>query len=64
LLAAALLAGSVPASPLPAQEKVPAALSAFKPHEIVEAFTAESKSIGLTADQLARLDSMHDPPTC
>jgi len=49
---------------LPAQEKVPAALSAFKPHEIVEAFTAESKSIGLTADQLARLDSMHDPPTC
>lgn len=59
LVAAALLAGSVPASPLPAQEKIPPSLSSFKPHEIVEAFAAESKSIGLTADQLATLDSMH-----
>lgn len=59
LLAAALLAGTVPSLPLLAQEKVPSSLTAFKPHEVVEAFTAEAKSIGLSQVQLARLDSLH-----
>lgn len=59
LLAAALLAGAVPSLSLVAQEKVPTSLSAFKPHEVVEAFTAEAKSLALTPEQLARLDSLH-----
>ena len=59
LLAAALLAGATPPLPLLAQEKVPTSLSAFKPHEVVEAFTAEAKSLALTPAQLARLDSLH-----
>ena len=59
LLTVALLAGAAPLLPLLAQEKVPAVLSAFKPHEVVEAFTAEAKSIGLTRAQLGRLDAMH-----
>lgn len=59
LLAAAFLAGTPPSLPLLAQEKVPTSLSAFKPHEVVEAFTAEAKSLALTPEQLARLDSLH-----
>jgi len=59
LVTAALLAGALPAIPALAQEQVPASLAAFKPHEVVEAFTAEAKSIGLTQAQLVRLDSMH-----
>ncbi len=58
-VAAALLVGGVPAIPALAQEGVPVSLGAFKPHEVVEAFTEEAKSIGLTQDQLARLDSLH-----
>lgn len=59
LLAAALLAGAPPLLPLLAQEKVPTSLSDLKPHEVVEAFTAEAKSLALTPEQLARLDSLH-----
>ena len=59
LLAAALLAGAVPSLPLVAQEKVPISLSAFRPHEVVEAFTTEAKSLALTPEQLAQLDSLH-----
>lgn len=59
LVTAALLAGALPGLPALAQEQVPASLAAFKPHEVVEAFTAEAKSIGLTQAQLARLDAMH-----
>ena len=52
-------ASAVPALPAFAQDRVPPSLAAFKPHEVVEAFTAEAKSIGLTQAQLARLDSVH-----
>ncbi|MEP7327024.1 MAG: hypothetical protein ABI836_13820 [Gemmatimonadota bacterium] len=58
-LAAALLAGALTTVPALAQDQVPASLDAFKPHEVVEAFTAEAKSIGLTVEQLAQLDSLH-----
>lgn len=58
-LAAALLACAGPSVPAPEQEEVPASLGALKPHEVVEAFTAEAKSLGLTPEQLARLDSLH-----
>ena len=59
VLAAALLACATPSVPVPEQEEVPTSLSAFKPHEVVEAFTAEAKSLALTPAQLARLDSLH-----
>ncbi len=58
-LAAALLACAAPSVPAPEQEEVPASLGAFKPHEVVEAFTAEAKSLALTPEQLDRLDSLH-----
>ncbi|MEO7238029.1 MAG: hypothetical protein ABIZ96_05370 [Gemmatimonadales bacterium] len=59
LLVAAFLASAVPAAQLAAQKEVPASLSAFRPHEVVEAVISESKSIVLTADQVARLNSIH-----
>jgi len=58
LLAAAFLASAVP-SALGAQKEVPASLSAFKPHEVVEAVISEAKSLRLTEQQLTRLDSIH-----
>ena len=58
-LAAALLACATPSVPAPVQEEVPTSLSAFKPHEVVEAFTAEARSLALTPEQLAQLDSLH-----
>lgn len=59
VLAAAFLACAAPSVPAPEQEEVPASLTAFKPHEVVEAFTAEAKSLALAPAQLARLDSLH-----
>ena len=59
LLAAAFLASAVPSAQLAAQQQVPASLSAFKPHEVVEAVISEAKSLRLTERQLARLDSIH-----
>jgi hypothetical protein len=55
--AAVLLA--VLAVPLAAQDAVPAALEDLKPHEVVEAVVSEAQSLGLTADQARRLDSIH-----
>jgi hypothetical protein len=57
--ATAALIAAVSAAPAIAQERVPASLENFKPHEVVEAFTSEAKAIGLTQDQLRRLDSLH-----
>jgi len=54
----ALLAALV-SSPAAAQERVPGSLESLKPHEVVEAFTAEAKTLTLTPDQLRRLDSLH-----
>lgn len=59
LLVAALLASAASPAQLNAQKEVPASLSAFKPHEVVEAVISESKFIVLTADQVARLNSIH-----
>ena len=56
-LLAATLAG-ISSVPIPAQG-VPAPLAGFRPHEVVEAFTAEARSLGLTDQQLTRLDSLH-----
>ena len=58
LMVAAFLASAVPAA-LAAQKEVPASLSAFKPHEVVEAVISEAKSLRLTEQQLARLESIH-----
>lgn len=57
-LLAATLAG-IPAGTILAQASVPASLVDFKPHEIVEAFTAEARLLRLTDQQLSRLDSLH-----
>lgn len=46
-------------TPVMSQQKAPEALSGLKPHEVVEAITAEAKQVNLTTDQLARLDSLH-----
>jgi len=59
LLVAAFFASAVPSAHLAAQKEVPASLSAFKPHEVVEAVISEAKSLRLTEQQLARLDSIH-----
>ena len=59
LLVAAFLASAASPAQLSAQKEVPASLSAFKPHEVVEAVISESKSIVLTADQVERLNSIH-----
>lgn len=58
-LVAAFLASAASPAQLSAQKEVPASLSAFKPHEVVEAVISESKFIVLTADQVARLNSIH-----
>ena len=47
------------ATPVKAQERVPAVLDNLKPHEVVEAVTSEAKALGLAADQVRRLDSLH-----
>jgi hypothetical protein len=59
VLAAAFLACPSPSVPVPEQEEIPTSLSAFTPHEVVEAFTAEAKSLALTPEQRARVDSLH-----
>ena len=59
LLVAAFLASAASPAQLSAQKEVPASLSAFKPHEVVEAVISESKLIVLTADQVARLNAIH-----
>jgi hypothetical protein len=46
-------------TPIAAQQKVPAPLAGLKPHQIVEAVAAEQQSLGLTAVQVHRLDSLH-----
>ena len=52
-----LLAAS---TPMVAQEQVPAALQGLKPHQIVEAVSAEQGStLHLTSAQIRRLDSLH-----
>lgn len=52
-----LLAAS---TPMVAQEQVPAALQGLKPHQIVEAVSAEQGStLHLTSVQIRRLDSLH-----
>lgn len=57
ILVPVLLAAS---TPMAAQQQVPAALSQLKPHQIVEAVSAEQgSSLHLTADQIRRLDSLH-----
>jgi hypothetical protein len=58
LLTAALI-GAVATTPARGQESVPATLENLKPHEIVEAVTSESKTLGLTSVQLGRFDSLH-----
>ena len=58
-LALIALLAMIPAVPAAAQQRVPASLESFKPHEVVEAFTAEAKALALTPDQLRRLDSLH-----
>lgn len=58
LMTAALIAAVATAS-ASGQEPVPATLQNLKPHEIVEAVTSESKTVGLTPEQLGRLDSLH-----
>ena len=40
-------------------QQIPATLENLKPHEIVEAITSESKTLGLSSVQLGRLDSLH-----
>ena len=39
------------ATPVNAQERVPAVLDNLKPHEVVEAVTSEAKVLGLAAGQ-------------
>lgn len=52
-----LLAAS---TPMAAQEQVPAALRGLRPHQIVEAISAEQGStLHLTSGQIRRLDSLH-----
>ena len=58
LVTAALIV-AVATAPASSQEPVPATLQNLKPHEIVEAVTSESKTVGLTPEQLGRLDSLH-----
>jgi len=58
LVTAALLAAAAN-TPASGQETLPATLQNLKPHEIVEAITSESKTVGLTPEQLGRLDSLH-----
>lgn len=58
-LAMTTLLAALAFSPAPAQQRVPGSLESLKPHEVVEAFTAEAKSLTLTPDQLRRLDSLH-----
>jgi hypothetical protein len=58
LVTAALLAAAAN-TPASGQESLPATLQNLKPHEIVEAITSESKTVGLTPEQLGRLDSLH-----
>jgi hypothetical protein len=57
-MAAALLAVAIQ-SPALAQQKVPQSLESYKPHEIVEAVISEAGTLGLTADQVKRLDDLH-----
>jgi hypothetical protein len=57
-LLAATIAG-ISSLPILAQTTVPAPLEDYKAHEVVEAFTGEAKLIGLTDQQLTRLDSLH-----
>jgi hypothetical protein len=59
LLVAAFLVGAGLPAQLVAQKEVPASLSAFKPHEMVEAVISESKFLVLNADQVARLNTLH-----
>ena len=57
-MAAALLAAAIQ-SPALAQQQVPLSLESYKPHEIVEAVISEAGTLGLTNDQVKRLDSLH-----
>lgn len=56
LVPALLLAISAPAA---AQNEFPAALRSLEPHQIVEAVMAERQTLGLTAVQEQRLESLH-----
>ena len=58
LMVAALLAAAVQLPAL-AEQQVPATLESYKPHEIVEAVISEAGTLGLTADQVKRLDDLH-----
>lgn len=57
-LAAALLMAAVQ-SPAFAQQHVPESLQRYKPHELVEAVIGEGGTLGLTDDQVKRLDDLH-----
>ena len=45
--------------PVAAQDRVPNALRSLRPHQIVQAVTAERHTLGLTVAQQRRLDSLH-----
>jgi hypothetical protein len=57
----AAIIGAVATAPANAQEPVPAVLDNLKAHEVVEAFTSEAKTLGLTSVQLRQLDSLQSP---
>ena len=57
--ATAMILAVTPATPVNAQEGVPAVLDNLKAHEVVEALTAEARALGATPDQVRRLDSLH-----
>lgn len=57
--ATAAFAAAFAIAPVEAQERVPAALDNLKPHEIVEAISAEATALQLAPDQVRRLDSLH-----
>ena len=57
-MVAALFAGAIQ-SPALAQQNVPTSLESYKPHETVEAVISEAGTLGLTADQVERLDDLH-----
>lgn len=57
-LVAALFAAAIQ-SPALAQQEIPGSLESYKPHEIVEAVISEAGTLGLTTDQVKRLNDLH-----